>query len=649
MFRFIGLCAFIICAVVTDALATENLSFYKNYENLRGSNKGLTIQSTSYNEREHFISQCEVALEEQCVVYQDHAKEQRLKAQEWAEEKEEDIRSVEEDGKVTELIGFHEDGTPLYLSTQNSVASETIKSTAVRDEYQLSGNNVTLGVWDEAAVRATHQEFASNSVNQKDGRTSLSDHATHVAGTMIAVGTKERAKGMASGASVDAYDWSYDLSEMGRAGLKFSNHSYGYLRGWVGSKLWRGSKEHSDKEDYLFGFYDNASKNWDTVAYLSPTYVIVNAAGNDRGEGPSNGSPPQDGAPYGYDTIAHQGVSKNILTVGAVSAVSNSSDPSQIKMSSFSSWGPADDGRIKPDIVAQGVGLYSSIASSDSSYSTYSGTSMATPSVTGSMALLEEHRQKLDDSSVPYLSSTWKGLLIHTADEAGPSLGPDYSFGWGLANFKRAADLMQADKEEDFNFHIRELSLKEDETMEFPIYSKGQGPIKVTLCWIDPPGTPVNASLDPTDKMLVNDLDLRVIYEKGDAFSPWILDGQNPRNQAVRGDNITDNIEQVQVDQTVSGIYRVKISHKGKLKDGFQDISVMISGNTATPGLPEHLTISNRTIDREESFEASSSIMVGPSVTVTSSGDLHLQAGDVIEFNRGFETQDGSELEATLS
>ncbi len=122
---------------------------------------------------------------------------------------------------------------------------------------------------------------------------------------------------------------------------------------------------------------------------------------------------------------------KNILTVGAVNPIAAGySSAADVLMSSFSSWGPTDDGRIKPDVVADGVGLTSSIASSNNAYATYSGTSMATPNVTGSLLLLQEYYVQLHPG-IFMRSATLKGLTIHTADEAGPNPGPDYQFGWG--------------------------------------------------------------------------------------------------------------------------------------------------------------------------------------------------------------------------
>ena len=84
----------------------------------------------------------------------------------------------------------------------------------------------------------------------------------------------------------------------------------------------------------------------------------------------------KDGRDDGYDCLGTEVVAKNILTVGAVKEVWPYTGPGSVKMSSYSCWGPADDGRIKPDVVAKGVDVYSLTASSNSSYASFNGTSL---------------------------------------------------------------------------------------------------------------------------------------------------------------------------------------------------------------------------------------------------------------------------------
>ena len=90
----------------------------------------------------------------------------------------------------------------------------------------------------------------------------------------------------------------------------------------------------------------------------------------------------------------------------------------------FSSRGPCPDGRIKPDVSAPGVDLYSCYDSSNTSYGYMSGTSMATPSTTGSCGLVVSYYRRLN-AGKDMRAATLKGLVINTADEAGPADGPD--------------------------------------------------------------------------------------------------------------------------------------------------------------------------------------------------------------------------------
>lgn len=91
---------------------------------------------------------------------------------------------------------------------------------------------------------------------------------------------------------------------------------------------------------------------------------------------------------FGFDCIGQEEVTKNILTVGAVKEVLDYQEPDNVKMSSFSCWGPCDDGRIKPDIVGKGVDVYSTYDGSNSDYGVSQGTSFSSSNVTGSMVLL---------------------------------------------------------------------------------------------------------------------------------------------------------------------------------------------------------------------------------------------------------------------
>ena len=128
------------------------------------------------------------------------------------------------------------------------------------------------------------------------------------------------------------------------------------------------------------------------------------------------------------------GNAKNILTVGAIDGGDVvPTKPTDIKMSAYSSWGPTDDGRIKPDIVGIGENILSASSNSDDAYVTLTGTSVSAPNVAGSLLLLQEYYARKNYGFM-MRSSTLKGLALHTANEAGTTQGPDYQFGWGLLN-----------------------------------------------------------------------------------------------------------------------------------------------------------------------------------------------------------------------
>lgn len=508
------------------------------------------------------------------------------------------------------LRGVDVFGYPIYTSTENTlVSAATIGTNQLWASgslgLSLSGSsaamNGMLAIWDGGKVRATHVEMAGR-VNQVDGAATNEDHSTHVAGIMMGAGINPLARGMSYGVQqLKAYDFNNDLSEMFAAGsgLLVSNHSYSTVSGWNYNdkeSRWEFSGRSGENEDYKFGYYDNDAQIWDSIAYNAPNYLIVKAAGNNRNQnGPavganywrynSSGQMTNAGARpagisdnNGYDIIPTYGTAKNILTVGAVQPLANGySQPSDVVISSFSSWGPTDDGRIKPDVVADGVNVLSAIATSDNSYGNLSGTSMASPAVAGSAFLLQEYYSQLHNDFMR--SATLKGLIIHTAEEAGPA-GPDYQFGWGLMNTGKAAAVIKAN---NGNGHFIEQNiLTNGGTYTKNIISTGTGPLVVTICWTDPKGTVDNANVmnNPALK-LVNDLDMR-ITGNSNTYAPWVLNPAAPSSAATKGDNFRDNVEKIEIPNTVANTtYTITITHKGTLARGSQAYSLIISDYSA--------------------------------------------------------------------
>lgn len=514
-----------------------------------------------------------------------------------------DPRSVILADPSISLAYIADNGEPIFETVTNLDAAETISTDEVwpggSSGYNLTGTGTTsaqLGIWEagtNAAVRTTHQEFGGR-VTQVDA-VGLSNHATHVAGTMVAAGIMANAQGMSYQANLSAYDSNNDTAEMtaaAAAGLLVSNHSYGTICGWHTDGNWYGNTSISQNEDWKFGFYNSTAQQWDQLAVNAPNYLVFKSAGNDRNDAaPAAGTSHLHGSSGstftdnhtsdftpsgGYDTIPTSGCAKNIMTVGAVNDIAGGySAVGDVVQSAFSGWGPTDDGRIKPDIVANGVNLYSTGSLADNDYDTMSGTSMSTPSASGSANLLRGQFQTLNGA--PPRSATLKAVIINGADEAGPAPGPDYMNGWGLMNTLTSADIIAAGPFDDAG--IIEDDLANGATDTYTLYVNASGNARVTIVWTDPAGTPPAASLDPNTVMLVNDLDLRIQHVPSTTnYMPWVLNPASPANAAATGDNTLDNVEQIDIVGAPLGEYTITVSHKGTLSGSPQQYSLVYSG-----------------------------------------------------------------------
>ncbi len=521
----------------------------------------------------------------------------------------------DQDGNTMLLRRFDEYGRPVYITSDNanSRISQNINAIGEGSSLGLEGDGMTVGVWEIDRTLVDHVEF-DNRVIQVDGSlVDYGDHAAHVVGTVAARGQNPRAKGMAPRASVFAFDANGDLEEMGANAaiapgggsttILISNHSYGYGGvGWVPPPflapfwVWTGSPP-PERFDPRFGGYDEDSSAVDALCYSSEYYLPVYSAGNSAANpGPAAGAPwgfvGVDGdiifvGAYqpgfdpsrvvqdrnGFDTITGGAkTGKNVLTVGAAEdAVSGGSrDPSAATIAFFSSKGPVNDGRLKPEITANGVDLFSSVVANRNAYKEFSGTSMASPSIAGGAILLQQLAKERNGGRAITAASV-KAVICHTADDRGTE-GPDYTYGFGLANFLAATDLMLT----NFSVPATVPSLFESAVSFLPnstdfrrtIFqiSASGGPLKATICWTDPASDPIPGAQNPTPA-LVNDLDLRIQGPDGRVYQPWRLGGLSRAELgATRGDNNLDNIEQVYIPNAEPGIYNVIV-----LADRFTD------------------------------------------------------------------------------
>jgi hypothetical protein len=483
--------------------------------------------------------------------------------------------------KLATLYDFRGDD-PLYRSHKNqNAAISTGANLLLPAPYNLNGSGIKVGVWDGGSVRSTHQELTGR-VTKKNSLAPNDDHATHVAGTIGASGVQTAAKGMAPATSIDSYDWDADYAEMTAAGtvsaidttgLPLSNHSYGY-----------------DVVTADMGRYEAEAASVDAIAASLPFYLPFWAAGNEQDLLTVHG---------GFQSITFNALAKNIMTVGAVNDAVSSGvrSPTNATIASFSSLGPCDDGRIKPDIVANGVGVYSSIATHNSAYDgTYDGTSMATPNALGSAILIEQLYAR-EFSGQRMRASSLKALLIHTADDRGP-IGPDYTYGWGLLNVKTAADLLLAHKNSSAAPKIIEGTITSAASTATHTFTwDGISPIRATLCWTEPAGATQTNANSRTPNLLHN-LDAKITAPNGITIhQPYVMPfvgtwtTASMSSPAINGKNNVDTVEQVFITSpSQAGTYTITVSLDGALTTSSQVYSLIVTGGTANSSIAPVIT-----------------------------------------------------------
>jgi hypothetical protein len=372
----------------------------------------------------------------------------------------------------------------------------------------LDGSSILASV-KEGGLDISDIDFKGRLVDTKVASATTSTHASIMA-TMMAGGgnTSPFAKGAAWGANITSSDFETLLPDNDSVyklyNVSVQNHSYG-----------------TGIENY----YGADALAYDQSVINNPSLVHVFSAGNSGGVTPTTGT--YSGVTGFANITGSFKMAKNIITVGAIDSF--------INRVSYSSRGPAFDGRIKPELMAFG----------------FDGSSGAAALVSGTVAMLQQAYKQKNNQNLPS-ASLIKSVLINSADDIG-NANPDYETGYGNLNAAEAIKTINENR-------IFEDDVSANQKKYFSVnIPAGIAKAKFTLVWTDTVAQ-ANAA-----KALVNDLDL-VIYSKNtdEEWLPWVL---NPAPQpesllspAERKKDTLNNVEQITIENPSEGEYGIEIS-----------------------------------------------------------------------------------------
>lgn len=380
---------------------------------------------------------------------------------------------------------------------------------------QFNGMGTTLSI-KEYRFDSTDVDFYGRYVPSPGSKPAVDAHPTLMATLAVGAGNSNPAgRGAARGSKLFSSDYEGLLPDANGVYEGFDigvqNHSYG-----LG----------------IENYYGANALAYDQSVVENPGVVHVFSAGNIGIDTPTTGT--YTGMAGFANLTGNFKMAKNILTVGAVDSF--------YQVTTFSSHGPAYDGRTKPDLVAFGN----------------DGTSHAAALVSGAAAVVRQVYYEKADAWPS--SAAVRAVLLGSADDLGAS-GPDFTSGFGNLNLKKAVDLVQ-------NQFVGIGDVAQSATVEYEVVIPANVQrLKTTLCWNDPPAIPNAVSA------LINDLDLTIRTPNGTVLSPWAPD---PRPDSLlvparSGRDSINNAEQVMLEWPAPGAYKIIV--KGN----------KIPGNSAQP------------------------------------------------------------------
>ncbi len=478
-----------------------------------------------------------------------------------------DIELVNDNAARTANARQTTDGT--YISDGNAMWSYN----PIDDSFEgYTGENVTVTVAD-MGLDTGHPAFEGRIVEYydygNDGEQDKDGHGTHVAGTVLGdgswrtsdVGLDGKYAGLAPEAGLVVQEV-FVAGNPGANGMGRDAESHGAT---ISSNSWI-SGGYGDYNGQCEA-YDRLTHDANNVKPGDQPIFYVFGAGNNGGSGLGSIRPPS--------------LAKNVLSVGSTG--NDKLGASSDTVSGFSSQGPVEDGRIKPDVVIPGHMLASARSSypgahagwgrppdGQSSYVYGSGTSMATPAAAGSAAIVTQFiREEYDHEPSPALL---KAILINGAVPLDGYEYPGNQQGWGRIDLVKS--LLETATYKIYR-EDQEVILDMDPGSDMQSYwflVKSDEDLKVTLTWSDVPGQ-VSSNMH-----LINDLDLEFIDPDGNKYSGNnFTDGVTDVLDEFNPDRL-NNVEGILVKTPTEGLWNLRV-RAYNIPQGSQDYTLIVSGN----------------------------------------------------------------------
>lgn len=392
------------------------------------------------------------------------------------------------------------------------------------DTQTLGGRNYTgegIGVLcrDDGAV-GPHIDFQGRAFGSV-GNNGNNTHGDGVSGIMAGAGNlNPEYRGMAAGSD-----------------LHIVNYAPNFLDGATTSLINDGTVQitNSSYSNGCNAGYTSITQTVDNQSIDLPEVLHVFSAGNSNNNNCGYGA----GSQWGNITGGHK-QGKNVIATANVFYDG--------ELVSSSSRGPAHDGRIKPDITANGQNQISTAP--NNGYLTFGGTSGAAPGIAGISAQLYQAYMETNGGAMPN-SGLIKATLMNTANDYG-NVGPDFKFGWGIVNALRAGLLIEDGR------HLSDDVTQGNTNTHTINVPAGTAQVRFMVYWNDPAATP------GANPALINDLNMEVTDPSSNTYDPWILDSTPNATAldtpATTGVDDLNNVEQVLINAPEAGDYDIDIT-----------------------------------------------------------------------------------------